>query len=72
MVKKVKKRSLYLLVAKWYCHATATFPKITLEYSKPFFSFPNKTYIVNVNFTESAKTIFSFPFLILFLIVFKL
>ena len=54
---------MYLLVAKRYWRATAIIPKLLIEYSKLFFSFSNKTYIVNVRFTEPTRTIFSFPFL---------
>ena len=45
----------------------AIIAKMLLEYSKLFFSFADKTYIVNVNFTKSARTIFRFPFLNLIL-----
>ena len=43
---------MQLLVTKRYRHSTATIPQTLLEYLK--LSFSNKTYMLNVNFTESA------------------
>ena len=54
---------MYLLVAKQHWQTQAKIPKILVEYFTFFCSFSNKTYIFNVNFTESTRTIFKFPFL---------
>ena len=63
---------MFLLVAKRYRQATVIIPTKLLDYSKLLFFSQVKTYIVNVNFTESAMIISRFRFLALFLKVFKL
>ena len=63
---------MFLLVAKRYRQATVIIPTKLLDYSKLLFFSQVKTYIVNVNFTESAVIISRFRFLALFLKVFKL
>ena len=63
---------MFLLVAKRYLQATVIIPTKLLDYSKLLFFSQVKTYIVNVNFIESAMTISRFRFLALFLKVFKL
>ena len=62
MVKKVKKKHV-LIGSKTLLASNSHNSKNTTWILTPFFSFSNKTFIVNVSFIESARTIYNFPFL---------